>query len=175
MLFESLSKVEENRVKPIPYQKVQLDLNIDPHLPSEYINNLENPMELINNAEKAAEKDIFSLVQFTEDLRRQYGKEPYSMEILLKKHYIRRMAADLGIYRIYATGRMVGMETNMTKSVFGLIKDSMASDVLRTSLIFENGQIKAELLLELPREQLLNWIFQCLADLHAALPTLIKY
>lgn len=99
-------------------------------------------MELINDAEKAAEKDILSLVQFTEDLRRQYGKEPNSMEILLKKLYVKRMAADLGINRIYVIGRMVGMETNMTKNVFRMIKDSMASDVLRSSLIYDDGQIK---------------------------------
>ncbi|XP_059645387.1 ATP-dependent DNA helicase At3g02060, chloroplastic isoform X2 [Cornus florida] len=175
MLFESLSKVEEHRVISVPYQSVQLDMNINPHLPSEYINYLENPMEIINEAEKAAEKDIWSLMQFTENLRRQYGKEPYSMEILLKKLYVKRMAADLGITRIYASGKMVGMKTSMSKKVFKLIKDSMASDVHRNSLVFENDQIKAELLLELPREQLLNWIFQCLAELHASLPALIKY
>ncbi|KAB2064637.1 hypothetical protein ES319_A09G033800v1 [Gossypium barbadense] len=132
-------------------------------------------MEIINDAEKAAEKDIWSLMQFTENLRRQYGKEPYSMEILLKKLYVRRMAADLGINRIYASGKMVGMETRMSKRVFKLMTDSMISDVHRNSLIFEGGQIRAELLLELPREQLLNWIFQCLAELHASLPALIKY
>ncbi|KMT07491.1 hypothetical protein BVRB_6g151080 isoform A [Beta vulgaris subsp. vulgaris] len=93
----------------------------------------------------------------------------------LKKLYVRRMAEDLGINRIYATGRMVGVETNMTRSVFGLIKDSMGSDVLRCSLIYDAGQIKTELLLELPREQLLNWIFHCLTELHACLSTLIKY
>ncbi|KAL9241830.1 hypothetical protein vseg_015894 [Gypsophila vaccaria] len=175
MLFESLSKVEEHRIISVPYQKVQLDININPHLSSEYINYLENPMELISDAEKAAEKDILSLVQFTEDLRRQYGKEPHSMEILLKKLYVKRMAADLGITRIYGAGRIIGMETNMSKNVFGLIKESMASEALRTSLMFEDRQIKAELLLELPREQLLNWIFQCLSELHASLPSLIKY
>ncbi|KAI8018299.1 ATP-dependent DNA helicase [Camellia lanceoleosa] len=175
MLFESLSKVEEHRVVSVPYQSVQLDLNIKPHLPSEYINYLENPMEIINEAENAAEKDIWSLMQFTENLRRQYGKEPYSMEILLKKLYVRRMAADLGITRIYASGKMVGMKTNMSKKVFKLVTDSMASDVHRHSLGFKDDQIKAELLLELPREQLLNWIFQCLAELHASLPALVKY
>ncbi|XP_021736123.1 ATP-dependent DNA helicase At3g02060, chloroplastic isoform X2 [Chenopodium quinoa] len=175
MLFESLSKVEEHRIRSIPYQNVQLDINVNPHLSSEYINYLENPMELINDAEKAAENDILSLVKFTEDLRRQYGKEPNSMEILLKKLYVKRMAADLGISRIYVIGRIVGMETNMTKDVFRMIKDSMASDVLRSSLVYDNGQIKTELLLELPREQLLNWIFQCLGELHASLPALIKY
>ncbi|XP_059449432.1 ATP-dependent DNA helicase At3g02060, chloroplastic [Corylus avellana] len=175
MLFESLSKVEEHRVISVPYQSVQIDINVNPHLSSEYINYLENPMEIINEVEKAAEEGIWSLMQFTENLRRQYGKEPYSMEILLKKLYVRRMAADLGISRIYASGKMVRMKTNMSKKVFKLILDSMVSDVQRNSLDFEGDQIKAELLLELPREQLLNWIFQCLAELHSSLPALIKY
>jgi transcription-repair coupling factor (superfamily II helicase) len=99
-------------------------------------------MEIINEVEKAAEKDIWSLMQFTENLRRQYGKEPYSMEILLKKLYVRRMAADLGISRIYASGKMVRMKTNMSKNVFKLILDSMVSDVQRNSLDFEGDQIK---------------------------------
>ena len=68
-------------------------------------------MEIINEAEKAAEKDMWSLMQFTENLRRQYGKEPYSMEIILKKLYVRRMAADLGVNRINASGKMVVMKT----------------------------------------------------------------
>ncbi|KAI5599686.1 hypothetical protein BDE02_02G212900 [Populus trichocarpa] len=175
MLFESLSKVDEHRVISVPYQSVQVDLNINPHLPSDYINSLENPMEIINEAEKAAETDIWSLMQFTENLRCQYGKEPCSMEILLKKLYIRRMAADIGITRIYASGKMVGMETNMSKKVFKLMADSMSSDIHRNSLVFDGNQIKAELLLELPRAQLLNWVFQCIAELHACLPALIKY
>ncbi|CAN8269796.1 unnamed protein product [Cochlearia groenlandica] len=175
MLFESLSKVEELRVSSVPYTLVKIDININPRLPSEYVNYLENPMEIINEAEKAAEKDMWSLMQFTENLRRQYGKEPYSMEIILKKLYVRRMAADLGVNRIYATGKMVVMETNMSKKVFKLITDSMTCDVYRSSLIYEGDQIMAELLLELPREQLLNWMFQCLSELHASLPALIKY
>lgn len=64
------------------------------------------------------------------------------MEILLKKLYVRRMAADLGITRIYASGKMVGMETRMSKKVFRLITDSMASDMHRNSLVFEDGLIK---------------------------------
>ncbi|XP_010550244.1 PREDICTED: ATP-dependent DNA helicase At3g02060, chloroplastic isoform X2 [Tarenaya hassleriana] len=175
MLFESLSKVEEHRIVTVPYDSVQIDININPRLPSEYINRLENPLEIINEAEKAAERDMWSLMQFTENLRRQYGKEPYSMEIILKKLYVRRMAADLGIIRIYVAGKMVGMKTKMSKKVYKLITDSMISDTYRSSLIYGGDQITAELLLELPREQLLNWIFQCLSELHASLPALIKY
>ncbi|KAL8141867.1 hypothetical protein V2J09_014899 [Rumex salicifolius] len=175
MLFESLSKVEEHRIASIPYNQVQLDLNINPHLSSEYINYLDNPMETIKNAEEAAEKDMLSLMEFTEHLRRQYGKEPHSMEILLKKLYVKRMAADLGISQIYSSGKIVVMRTNMNKNVFKLMKESMTSTVLPNTLDFEEGQIKATLLLELPRDQLLNWIFQCLSELHSTLPALIKY
>ncbi|KAH8489388.1 hypothetical protein H0E87_024851 [Populus deltoides] len=146
MLFESLSKVDEHRVISVPYQSVQIDLNINPHLPSDYINYLENPMEIINEAEKAAETDIWSLMQFTENLRRQYGKEPWSMEILLKKLYVRRMAADIGITRIYASGKMVCMETNMSKKVFKLMTDSMSSEMHRNSLFFDGNEIKYHLL-----------------------------
>ncbi|KAK4384220.1 ATP-dependent DNA helicase, chloroplastic [Sesamum angolense] len=74
--------------------------NID-ELPRNISPTDRNPLETINEAENAAEKDIWDLIQFTENLRRQYGKEPYSMEILLKKLYVRRMAADLGITKIY--------------------------------------------------------------------------
>ncbi|KAL5700543.1 hypothetical protein ACHQM5_025970 [Ranunculus cassubicifolius] len=175
MLFESLSKVCDHRLIPVPYHTVQLDIDITAHLPSEYIEHMENPMEIISEAEKSAEKDVWSLMQFTENLRRQFGKEPASMEILLKKLYIRRMAADLGITRIYSSGKMVGMVTNTSKKVFKMMMESMTSDTHRNSLVLEKGQIKAELLLELPSEQLLNWIFQCVAQLHASLPALIKY
>ncbi|KAK7286492.1 hypothetical protein RJT34_21518 [Clitoria ternatea] len=113
--------------------------------------------------------------QLFENLHRHYGKEPRSMEIILKKLYLRRMAADLGITRIYSSGKMIFMKTNMSKKVFTMMTESMASDLYRNALVLEGDQIKAELLLELPKEQLLNWIFQCLAELHASLPTFIMY
>ncbi|XP_004493106.1 ATP-dependent DNA helicase At3g02060, chloroplastic [Cicer arietinum] len=175
MLFESLSKVEDHRVVSVPYHSVQVDLNINPHLPSEYINHLDNPMEIINEAERVADKDIWSLMQFTENLRRQYGKEPRPMEIILKKLYLRRMAADIGVTRIYSSGKTVFMKTNMSKKVFKMMTESMTSDIYKNSLLLEGDQIKAELLLELPKEQLLNWIFNCMAELHASLAALIKY
>lgn len=99
-------------------------------------------MEMINNAEKAAESSIWSLMRFTENLRRQYGKEPYSMEILLKKLYVKRMAADLGITRIYSTGKMVCMKTNMSRKVFKLIIHSVTSEMHRNALFLEDGLIK---------------------------------
>uniref|UniRef100_A0A8R7Q5A9 Transcription-repair-coupling factor C-terminal domain-containing protein n=1 Tax=Triticum urartu TaxID=4572 RepID=A0A8R7Q5A9_TRIUA len=134
--------VDQFRLKPIPYKDVQLDINISPHLSSEYISYLENPVELLNEAAQAAEQDIWNLMQFTEDLRRQYGKEPRDMELLLKKLYVRRMAADLGISRIYPSGKMIIMKTNMSRKVFRLMEETMASETHRNSLSFTGKEIK---------------------------------
>ncbi|KAJ3671788.1 hypothetical protein LUZ60_007867 [Juncus effusus] len=175
MLFESLSKVEETRIESVPYKSVQLDIDITPHLPSEYVNYLENPVKLINDAERAAERDIWTLIQFTEELRRQHGKEPYPMELILKKLYVRRMAADLGIRNIYKINKSVFFETNMNQHVFKLMRDSLVSDVQKNSLSFNGSLIKGELLLDVPSDQVLNWIFQCLSELYATLPSLVKY
>ncbi|XP_044981408.1 ATP-dependent DNA helicase At3g02060, chloroplastic isoform X3 [Hordeum vulgare subsp. vulgare] len=175
MLFDSLSKVDQFRLKPIPYKDVQLDINISPHLSSEYISYLENPVELLNEAAKAAEQDIWNLMQFTEGLRRQYGKEPRDMELLLKKLYVRRMAADLGISRIYPSGKMIIMKTNMNRKVYRLMEETMACETHRNSLSFTGKEIKAELLVNLPDTLLLNWLFHCLADCYAIMPALVRY
>ncbi|XP_048570673.1 ATP-dependent DNA helicase At3g02060, chloroplastic isoform X3 [Triticum urartu] len=141
-LLSRIAMVDQFRLKPIPYKDVQLDINISPHLSSEYISYLENPVELLNEAAQAAEQDIWNLMQFTEDLRRQYGKEPRDMELLLKKLYVRRMAADLGISRIYPSGKMIIMKTNMSRKVFRLMEETMASETHRNSLSFTGKEIK---------------------------------
>lgn len=99
-------------------------------------------MEIINEAEQVAEKDIWSLMQFTENLRCQYGKEPQPMEVFLKKLYLRRMAADIGVTKIYSSGKTVCMKTNMTKTIFKMMTESMTSDLYKNSLVFEGDQIK---------------------------------
>ncbi|XP_062182408.1 ATP-dependent DNA helicase At3g02060, chloroplastic-like isoform X2 [Phragmites australis] len=175
MLFDSLSKVDQFCLVPVSYKDVQLDINISPHLSSEYISYLENPVELLNEAAKAAEKDLWTLIQFTEDLHRQYGKEPRDMELLLKKLYVRRMAADLGISRVYSSGKTILMKTNMNKKVFRLMTEAMTSETYRNSLSYAGKEIKAELLVSLPDTLLLNWLFHCLADCYAVIPALVKY
>lgn len=64
------------------------------------------------------------------------------MQLLLKKLYVRRMAADLGITKVYASGKTVHMATNMTKKVFKIMTESMASDVHRNCLVFVGNEIK---------------------------------
>jgi transcription-repair coupling factor (superfamily II helicase) len=117
-------------------------------------------MEIINEAERNAEKDIWSLMQFTENFRRQYGKEPRPMEIILKKLYLRRMAADIGVTRIYSAGKMVFMKTNMSKKVFKIMTESITSDIkdarykktdlYKDSLVLEGDLIKVNFSLPFP-------------------------
>lgn len=52
------------------------------------------------------------------------------------------MAADLGIKRIYTSGKTVVMITNMSKKVFRLMTESMTSDIYRNSLSFTHNEIK---------------------------------
>jgi len=99
-------------------------------------------MEIIKEAERVAGEDIWSLMQFTENFRRQYGKEPRPMELILKKLYLRRMAADIGVTRIYSSGKTVFMKTNMNKKVFKMMTESMTSDIYKDSLVLEGDQIK---------------------------------
>lgn len=64
------------------------------------------------------------------------------MQILLKKLYVRRMAADLGINKIYTYGKMVIMRTNMSKKVFKIMTESMTSDIHHNCLVFTGKEIK---------------------------------
>lgn len=66
----------------------------------------------------------------------------YFIQVLLKKLYVRRMAADLGISKIYTHGKMVGMRSNMSKKVFKIMTESMMSDMHRNCLVFTEKEIK---------------------------------
>lgn len=175
MFFESLSKVGQHRLMPVPYEDVELDVDVTTRLPYKYMDELGDPARIIEEAEAAARKDLRSLVQFTEKLRFQYGKEPPSMELLLKKIYVKRIAADLGISQILKAGKTIAMRTQMTKEAFKLFVEAMSPDSFCSSLTFEDNYIKAQLLLDLPNERLLHWLFDCLVDMHNCLPAFVKY
>ncbi|KAJ9539421.1 hypothetical protein OSB04_032154 [Centaurea solstitialis] len=55
--------------------------------------------------------------QLTMHPRRRYGKDPYAMEVLLKKLYLMRMAADIGITTI-CLGENRGNENNYERKDF---------------------------------------------------------
>ncbi|KAH9328408.1 hypothetical protein KI387_000516, partial [Taxus chinensis] len=142
MLFESLSKVGQYRLLPVPYEDVQLGFDVSTRLPFEYIDELDDPTRVVEEAEEAAQKDLWTLMNFTEQLRRHYGKEPPSMELILKKIYVKRMAADLGITEIRKLTKTIAMRTSMTKEAFKLLLEAMSSDPLRSSLKFEDSYIQ---------------------------------
>lgn len=55
------------------------------------------------------------------------------------------MAADLGISRIYPSGKMMFMKTNMNKKVFRLMTEAMTSETHRNSLSFAGKEIKVKI------------------------------
>nr|ATB19863.1 putative DEAD/DEAH box helicase [Callitropsis funebris] len=175
MLSESLSKVGQYRLAPVPYEVVQLGFHINSRLPYEYIDALDDPRRIIEEAEGAAKEDLWTLMNFTEQLRRQYGKEPPSMELFLKKIYVKRMAADLGITEIAKSAKAIVMRTSMTREAFKFLLEAMPTDHLRSSLKFEGGHIKAHHFVDIANERLLEWLFECLADMHTGLPAFVKY
>jgi hypothetical protein len=61
---------------------------------------------------------------------------------MLKKLYVRRMAADLGITNIFQKKNTVYMATNMNKKAFKLMRDAVSSDVHRNCLSFDGSHIK---------------------------------
>ena len=68
----------------------------------------------------------------------------FVLQLLLKKLYVRRMAADLGISWIYPSGKKIFMKTNMNKKVFRLMTEAMTSETHRNSLLFVGKEIKVK-------------------------------
>lgn len=66
----------------------------------------------------------------------------FTVQMLLKMLYVRRMAADLGIHRIRIRGLSVIMETNMSSEAFEMIASSITSESVRSSLTFDTGHIE---------------------------------
>jgi hypothetical protein len=54
------------------------------------------------------------------------------------------MAADLGISRVYPSGKTIFMKTNMNKKVFRLMTEAMTSETHRNSLSFVGKEIKVK-------------------------------
>lgn len=93
--------------------------------------------------------------------------------MLLKKLYVRRMAADLGISKIYTFGKMVGMRTSMSRKVFRLIVESMPTDIFRSSLVFEDNLIKVRTSTVLPVFLVLASVLYLRSSSHYATSLLI--
>lgn len=176
MLHETLLKVEEQRLPRVEFSEVQLDLEVDCHIPREYVPGIAQRDELLIEAEIAASQGMTQLLGFTDKLRDTYGEEPPSVEAFLKTLYVRRIATDLGVHRIYLRdGQHIVLATTMNKSVYEMLRDSMDTEVLANSISFSPGQIEILGLIELSPIRQLERIFRCLIDIRKVVPLFIKY
>lgn len=174
MLFDTLAKAEHHVFFQYDFTEVKLDLELHHRIPSDYIQNPQKYESVISELEVAASSGIRELMYLTNNLRCDFGRETPSFEVLLKAVYIRRLAADLGIYRIWVRAKTVIMETGMSAMVFKILQERMTSDSLQSSLRFNEGVIEFLLLVELPPNRLTDRIFACLVDLRKGLSHFAK-
>ncbi|CAM6056089.1 unnamed protein product [Sphagnum tenellum] len=175
MLFEGLKKVLHSLIFDLSLFHVELDLEVDTHIPGTYVHSAAEREKVMNDAEKAAKESMRALMVFTNRLRSDYGKEPPTIEMLLKTMYVKRIAADLGIHRIRTRGKTVVMETNMELEAFDMLASAVSSDTLRASLSYERGRIEMKGLIGLPVDRQMERIFVCLAEMRNGLPSFVKY
>eukprot|EP00850_Spirogloea_muscicola_P012394 SM000080S22909 [mRNA] locus=s80:26269:33483:+ [translate_table: standard] len=173
MLYEGLSKVEQQNLPRLNFEDVKLDIEVDSHIPSEYIPDLAMREKVVQDAEKAAGEGMRALMLFTDRLRDNFGREPLSVEMLLKTLYVRRIAADLGIGHISVKGKTIIMGTEMEDEAFEMLSNAMESDSLRGFLSYHDGRIELQGLIGLPPDRQLERVFSCLADMRNGLPSFI--
>lgn len=174
ILFETLSKADNHVFFKYDFKEVKLDLDVSPYSASDYIRDQEKYEKVISDLEAAACNGLKELMFFTNNLRCEFGRQTAAFEVLLQAVYIRRIAADLGIYHIWVRGKTVVMESDMTETVFNILKEGITSDSLLSYLTFKGGVIQLLLLVELPLNRLINRIFACVVEMRKGLSHFAK-
>eukprot|EP00250_Pteridium_aquilinum_P017183 c23496_g1_i1 orf=187-2751(+) len=174
MLFETLSKADNHIFFQYDFKEVKLDVDLTRYNASDYISDSHKYETVISDLEAAACNGLRELMYFTNSLRCEFGRETSSFEIILQAVYIRRIAADLGIHHIWVRAKTVVMESDMSETVFGILKEGITSDSLLSSMTFKGGVIEILLLVELPLNRLIDRIFAFLVDIRKGLSHFAK-
>lgn len=172
-LFETLSKADNHIFFKHNFKEVKLDLDVSFHSASDYIPDSRMLEKVISELETAACNGLKELMFVTNNLRCEFGRQTSSFQVILQAMYIRRLAADLGIHHLWVRGRTVVMESNMSETVFNILKESTAPDTL-SSLTFKGHTIELLLLVELPVNRLVDQIFACLVAMRKGLSYFAK-
>ncbi|GJP43151.1 hypothetical protein CLOM_g2643 [Closterium sp. NIES-68] len=179
MLHETLTKVEQKSLPRVRFEEVRLDLPLAPlpPIPASYVPEASLRASLPKEAEEAAAEGMPALLGFCREMRAEYGDEPAAVELLFKHLFVRRMAADLGIYRILQRdqGTTVVMETAMKLPAFEILRDAVQQKVLRESLAFRSGRIELQGTKALSPERVLERALTCLAQMRNALPSFVNF
>ncbi|CAI7806306.1 unnamed protein product [Closterium sp. NIES-54] len=149
MLHETLTRVEQKSLPRVQFKEVRLDLPLAPlpPIPAAYVSDGAVRVSLPREAEEAAAEGMPALLAFCREMRAEYGDEPAAVELLFKHLFVRRMAADLGIYRILQReqGTTIVMETAMKLPAFEILRDAVQQKVMREGLSFRSGRIEQQM------------------------------
>ncbi|CAI5945317.1 unnamed protein product [Closterium sp. NIES-65] len=148
MLHETLTRVEQKSLPRVQFKEVRLDLPLAPlpPIPASYVSDAAVRGSLPREAEEAAAEGMPALLAFCREMRAEYGDEPAQVELLFKNLFVRRMAADLGIYRILQReqGTTIVMETAMKLPAFEILRDAVQQKVMREGLSFRSGRVEVQ-------------------------------
>ncbi|CAI7781808.1 unnamed protein product [Closterium sp. NIES-53] len=179
MLHETLTRVEQKSLPRVQFKEVRLDLPLAPlpPIPAAYVSDGAVRVSLPREAEEAAAEGMPALLAFCREMRAEYGDEPAAVELLFKHLFVRRMAADLGIYRILQReqGTTIVMETAMKLPAFEILRDAVQQKVMREGLSFRSGRIELQGSKLLSAERVLERALTCLAQMRNALPSFVNF
>ncbi|MCO5580681.1 hypothetical protein L7F22_034551 [Adiantum nelumboides] len=175
LLFETMSKADSYIFFQYDFKEVKLDVDFNPVRAFDYIQDAQKYETIISELEVAACTGIRELMYFTTNLRCEFGRETLSFQVILQAVYIRRIAADVGIHHIWVQGKTVVMESDMSETVFNILKEGITCESLLSSMKFKQGMIEIELLIELSQTRLIGRIFASMVQLRKGLSHFTKH
>ena len=130
--YDLYVKFLERAVKELQGKKVEedidttVDLNVDGYIPSTYIENEEQKIEIYKKIAAANSKD--DIFDITEEIIDRFGNIPKEVENLLKISYIKSISKKLHVKAITQTGNTVNIEmisgNDLSQEIIGfLMKD----------------------------------------------------
>ncbi|MCO5606495.1 hypothetical protein L7F22_060683 [Adiantum nelumboides] len=175
LLFETMSKADNYIFFQFDFKEVKLDVDFNPVRAFDYIQDAQKYETIISELEVAACTGMRELMYFTTNLRCEFGRETLSFQVILQAVYIRRIAADVGIHHIWVQGKTVVMESDMSETVFNILKEGITCESLLSSMTFKQGIIEIELLIELSQTRLIGRIFASMVQLRKGLSQFTKH
>lgn len=178
MLHNTLNKVEQESLPRVHFDDVRLEIAAPfEAIPVKYVPVALLRERLQRDAESAARQGMQALLQFCNRMRKEFGDEPPEMEMTLKVLFLKRIATDLGIERIFVregTSTVI-MATAMKQQAFQRLLDAITDEELKDFVSFHAGRIELASRLELKESDVLNRTLACLGQMRNALPSFVNF
>ncbi len=108
-LDRAVKEIQGNKVE-VEDIETSVDLNVDGYIPSTYIENEEQKIEIYKKIAATSDKD--DIYDITEEIIDRFGNPPKQVDNLLKISYIKSLSKKLRIKSITQSGNTVNFELN---------------------------------------------------------------